>query len=555
MAGLMRASSDQKASPTAPRLLAKPPARSGGSSACGCVTTRPAGGRSVSFADDGREDGTKAAPRHGQPHRRLPPRRCDAHHLGAHPRGAPPAPAAAAAAAPAAAVASREGALALIEGGRLLSGIEGKALVWAVSIEGAPFAMKLTKSYKGNQELALRWLLPSRWVQLPLAQWRGRPIFPDWRARGITRGGEHQEWAYSLHALSPGSLRDALIGWAHARRQQQSSPQPPGAAPLPEFAPLPPGAFPPLAARMAAAVGAVHAGGLRHGSIKASKFLISGADGRLMLSDLSRAGPASQHPMSFPPQPGCPAPEQLPLAGDASWSPAAAGARREALRRFEGDAARGRAAGGCLRARRRAGAAVESLSRPEPARRRWPLRVRGGGGGGQAPEGVPPVLADLLRSMLHPDPRRRATIRGVKRHPFFSATDWPAVERRRDGGGGGGGGAADAAAAAAADGFDLAALAESGRQLLADELRRRARGEAAPPPASAPAPAASPAPAPAPQQQQPAPAPAAAAQAGGEPQQNRGGRARRCRAAAAGALSGALWPARAAVKHALSLFK
>ncbi|GBF98772.1 hypothetical protein Rsub_11178 [Raphidocelis subcapitata] len=349
-------------------------------------------------------------------------------------------------------------AAAVFGAGELL-GVGGEGAVRRVELAGAAYALKRAQNAPGIAERQQCKQLGSKWVLAAL----------EWECA--------EDWTYSLYPLAAGSLLDALAGWEQ-QAQQQAQQQAEAVAP---FMPLPLAAATLLMAQMAAAVRAMHSGGLRHGDIKAANFLVDAEDGCLLLGDLGTAGSAREHALLAGGTPGYMAPEQLPLAvpGGMPLGALAAGlcdvARMWAANRAE---RRGRADSRPIDvwalgvtwahlvlpvedAQAAVAARAKGCSRRQQ-RQHWP----------PAAEAVPAPLADLLGRMLTPNPRQRATIEEVIGHAFFSGVDWAAVEGRQP--------------EAVPAGLDLAALAAVGRPAICAAMQQLQGAGASAPAAAGP---------------------------------------------------------------------
>ena len=142
----------------------------------------------------------------------------------------------------------------VFDSGTLL-GAGGEGEVRRVELFGSSFAVKRSDA-RGAREAGYVDILPSAWVQLPVA-----------RARSLGVDGR----VFQLFPLAAGDLAHALAALKARRPCAQATLTPP------EF-----GA---VFAELVVAVGALHDAGLRHADVKPQNFLVT-LDNRLIIADL-----------------------------------------------------------------------------------------------------------------------------------------------------------------------------------------------------------------------------------------------------------------------------
>jgi serine/threonine protein kinase len=282
----------------------------------------------------------------------------------------------------------------VFDSGTLL-GAGGEGEVRRVELFGSSFAVKRSDA-RGAREAGYVDILPSAWVQLPVA-----------RARSLGVDGR----VFQLFPLAAGDLAHALAALKAHRPCAQATLTPPE--------------FRAVFAELVVAVGVLHDAGLRHADVKPQNFLVT-PDNRLIIADLGLTSEATDAARGSGTR-GFAAPEQESLGSDALDLLADAC-------EFLGDAVLRRPqrdhrpidvyalAVSCLclvapdwRSVQREVAAA----RPGWWRRRWVPSAW-----------VPAAAAPLLNSMLARRPGRRPTVPEIRAHPFFQGTDWAAVEGR-----------------------------------------------------------------------------------------------------------------------------
>jgi serine/threonine protein kinase len=302
---------------------------------------------------------------------------------------------------------------ALFESGTLL-GRGGEGEVRRVTIDSTDYALKWATGPAG--EISFRNCLKSPWMQMPLGLCRGK--------------GTKSNTSYVLFDLDTGSLADVLLGlWARSCAGMT----------LPEFRAV--------AAESLVALGRVHAAGLYHADIKPGNILVA-RDGHLRLCDFGCAGEVGEDPIGRGTR-VFGAPEQRSGKLPSPWR-LELRTRLQALAELLGFRYDFRSTDVwglgvtwlCLlqpdfEEVQRVVAAAASWRRCPP--REW-----------RPPAWVPAEAAHLLfHCMLVRRPRARVSVRRLQRHAFFAGVDWSAVEART-----------------VPLPLDLAALTESGRQVL-----------------------------------------------------------------------------------------